>query len=891
MGFVIDKNSLNDVIGLQNKASDPNNSAWVFASAGSGKTKILVDRVLRLLLSGVDGNKILCVTFTNVAAIEMKKRINDVLAKWALLDEEKLRAEILSLGVKNVKKSEINLVRTLYAKVLDGDFEIKIQTIHAFCQNFVKVFPFEMGVSPNFKILDDKSEKILLEKAKRRVFSKSLTDENLKNAIEKISSKQSEESFFELLAKILGKKEQLTFLLLEFGSIENLIAKISSLFGVENFSSEEDIFQSFVSELNFSEAQNLANAMLESKSKKDAESLAFLRNFLQNPELRNIDNLSSLFLKKDGKLKLVKSIATKEFLEYYDFIADFQQKFTEFSDLLKSYRLVEINKYLLEFIYEILQQYSDLKKKDAVLDYNDLIIKTNELLDKSDIRDWVKLRLDGFFDHILIDESQDTNHRQWNIIKALSDDFFSGESARNGNRSLFIIGDDKQSIYSFQGAKPNISREIYDFYSQRTQDIKQLGLKSSFRSLKEILQFVDNVFKNNESFVTSGYQQHNPVRLGSGKVEVWPKALKDEEKQEFSDLATRHESDHKFCQKTEMANEIANKILNWVQSERKLDGYDYDKRVKFGDIMIMANSVKSEAMTILQNVFQEKSIPYRSLKRFKFSQNLIIQDLLAIMKFALLPKDDLNLACLLKSPFFKISEDELYQLCALKNEKEISLFESIALQKEKYLPHFAKLENILQISEQLSCYDFFSNLISSEIRQFYSEEFQDSADLIIDKFLLEVLNFNEEKSINLQKFLEYVDKIDPEISVMDGEEDSVLISTIHSAKGLQSPIVILPDCSFNFSQRSQVGKEKLFWFADSEKDDLKIPIWVPSAKDRNNFIENVKKEHEQEIKQEYWRLFYVAITRAENELYIAGFSDKEDEDSWYRVAKEALNLS
>jgi ATP-dependent helicase/nuclease subunit A len=873
----MDEKTLKNSVNLQKIASNPNNSAWVFASAGSGKTKILVDRVLRLLLDGVDARKILCITFTKIAAAEMQERINQVLAKWVNLSDDKLHEEIFEICEKNPSQEKINFARTLFAKVLDDDFEVKIQTIHAFCQNLVKIFPFEIGISPNFEILDEYLEKNLLIKSRREIFSLAKFDTNLQEIIKKISSRLSEEGFLELISKMLNEKEKLTFLKIKFFDIDNLVAQIFKNLGAFEDKNEEKIFQEFLDNFDISSIKNLLKNLDNASKKTDLSFKNNLEEFLQDLKFEKIFLLNEVFLTKKGELK--KILITKEFEDQKEFALLLQQKFYDFKDDLNSFEIATSSALLLRFCDKILQNYQDLKKQNSLLDYNDLIIKVNQLLENNEHKEWVKFRMDGFFDHILIDESQDTNHRQWSIIKALTDDFFCGMSASEKKRSIFIVGDDKQSIYGFQGAKAGISREIFEFYHQKNPFLKKVELQNSFRSLPKILEFVDAIFLKNNFLQKSDYQAHKAIKSGQGIVEIWPRieAKKNEKEDEikWKNFAINGE-DEEFCQKQEMAKKITQKILLWVKEE---------KRVEFKDVMILLRKRQGGFNKILQREFQENLIPFKGVKKIRFGDNLLIQDLLALARFAALPEDDLNLACLLKSPFFALSEEELFELCVAKNSSQISLNESIFQGKNDILRE--KLQKIRDLSLKINIFEFYSNVIDEDVKKSFLLEFGEDSLIIIEQFLLEVFAFCQKNLPNLEKFLNYVELMDPEISLTDNDSNQVLISTIHSAKGLQSKIVILPDCCFNFN-KGKVSSEKLIWLDsfDENYGDFSLPLWLTS---KNEIVKNANERRIQELKEEYWRLFYVALTRAENEIYISGFGPDNDSDSWYEVSLGAVS--
>lgn len=882
---------LANTVKLQQIASDPRYSAWVFASAGSGKTKVLTDRVLRLLLDGVRPHKILCLTFTKTAAAEMQQRINVRVAELVTLTNEELLQNLSALTGNFASEALLKKARILFAQILDADSQIKVQTIHSFCQNLVKIFPFEIGVKPNFEVMDDNLEKLFLQKAKKEVFVESLYNKDLRDVIMQINGKLNEENFIELVGKILAQKERLIFLKNELFNVENVIDEIFKIFAVKRSENEEKIFQEFITKIPSVQILQLAQSLENSKMKTDQKTAAALKSFLQNLTAQNFLTYREIFFTKDDSPKKISSIVTKEFAGNADFIASQQNNIADFFERLNSYKTAQGTSLLLRFIDRILEKYQELKNKNSFLDYNDLIIKTDKMLRNHDSSEWIKFRMDGFFDHILIDESQDTNHRQWNIIKALTEDFFAGESAQIKNRTIFIIGDDKQSIYSFQGSEPNISHDIFSYYQQKLAGssfkLHKIDLVNSFRSLPKILQTVDAIFLNQKYLGSLDYQAHRAIRKGEGVVEIWPHVKKEKSEQEKSfdwKEISANLSDEEFCEKESLAENIVRKIKEWIEQGRRLEGKK--RPISYGDIMILMRNRTNGFDKILQQKFQENSIPFSSTKKTNFADELIIQDLLAAAKFALLPQDNLNLAALLKSPFFSFSEDDLIRISAIKNQNNISLFEAMKLD-ESSIESVSELEIFIAKSCELNCFEFFSFLLAPKMCEKFVNEFSSDALIILDQFISQIFDFYKNTSANLQRFIDFAEKLNPKIAIDRAENNKITITTIHSAKGLQAPIVIIPDCCFNFNQTSS-AKENFFWIdSEIEGKTQQLPIWCARKSEENNLVKLYKMQKTKGAKEEYFRLLYVAMTRAEDELYLAGFGSNAA-DSWYEIAQGAI---
>ena len=787
----------------------------------------------------------------------MENRINSALASWVLCDDFDLRQKLFELNEKWPNADEIIKARTLLVKILDDENKISIQTIHAFCQTLIKIFPFEAKIKPNFELLDEAREKLLLKQAQKEV----LRQENLWDSIRKISGKINEESLQGLVLELLSKKEKIA-------DIAEMVENIFDLFLLSKNQNEEEIFQKFLQQIN----HQLASQLEETGLASNIEIASKIKKFLENPLIENFSLYKSAFFTNEGKPRKIYS-KTKHLLPLID---EQCRIITECEDKLNSLKIANDSALLLHFADAILKNYSHLKREKALLDYDDLIFETNKLLANPDFSDWIKMKMDGAFDHILIDEAQDTNHEQWNIIKALSEDFFSGFGASNKERSIFIVGDEKQSIYSFQGSDPDISAEIFSYFSSKLEGkLKKIELHKSFRSNATILDAVDKVFadpqrRNSISKIATNIK-HIAIRSGVGIVEIWPQITNEKirEKQSYEwkiDFACNEEKQEKEI----LAEIIAKKIKGWIENKRVISAKE--RSVNYGDIMILLRRRSDGFSQELAKSFHQYQIPFESIAKIKFSESLLICDLLSAAKFALLPQDDLNLACLLKSPFFNITEEELLELCVKKNEQKCSLFEV----KKNLL-----LEEIIEKSQQLNCLEFFYFLLHEKNHQknFIAYFGHESLE-ILDKFLLIIADFCHNTSPNLQQFLEFVEKTDPEISLTAAEENRVRISTIHSAKGLQSPIVILPDCCFDFN-RLPAGKEKIHWIDN-------LPLWCARKENENEIIKNHRLKKFQQAKDEYLRLLYVAMTRAEDELYIAGYGGGSDKESWYEIIKEAL---
>lgn len=859
---------------LQQIASNPENSAWVFASAGSGKTRILTNRVLRLLLADVPANKILCLTFTNAGAKEMQQRISQTLSNWAISSDEELHKSLEEISGENPRASDIKKARSLLIKILDSESPVKVQTIHSFCQFLIKSFPFEANVKPNFELLDENSEKLLLKDAQNNLRKSALLDEKIGAIISEIHSKIDEERLSGLVNKILDKKEQLLFLKENFFNQENITQQIFQKLGVNKNDSEEEIFQRFLGKIHKDKLLEAARILAAEKAKTTNEIGLAIINFLSDAQFKNFENYKAEILTKENQPRKISNKIDEATLEIFN---EHGAQIQDFIDEINSLEISKDSALLLNFCYLILENYQQLKKAKALLDYDDLIFETNNLLENSSYREFIKMRMDSGFDHILIDESQDTNLKQWNIIKALSDDFFSGFGASQNKRSIFVVGDEKQSIFSFQGADINISAQVFQHFKNILGDeLKEISLNLSYRSCGEILTAVDQVFSNEsrKNAVTKlgQYEQHQPFRSGRGVVEVWQNIKNDKiKKTQDYQIQLKFLEEEEEKEAWQMAEILASKIKNWIENGKIIQAKN--RAANYGDIMILLRRRHNKFSKYLTKALQKYQVPFNTIAKIKFSESLLVQDLIAAAKFALLKEDDLNLACLLKSPFFLVSEEKLLEFCLRKNELGCSLYEALDDLQIKN-----SLDEIVKKSRQLNCHEFFYYLIyHCDFDKNFIAYFDIQATTILNQFLEVVSNFAEEKSGNLQHFLHFIETIDPQISLNESSENAVSISTIHSAKGLQAPIVFLPDCCFNLRRNS----EEIFLIDD-------FPIYSASKEKRNRLLNLADEKRFAQNCEESLRQLYVALTRPEDELYIGGFGNDVAQHCWYEIVKSSL---
>jgi ATP-dependent helicase/nuclease subunit A len=439
-------------------ASDPRRSAWVSANAGAGKTYTLANRVTRLLLDRAKPERILCLTYTKAAAAEMQGRLFDQLGTWAMLDDTTLAEKIVGIGADAPDADGLREARRLFAQALETPGGLKIQTIHSFCQYLLARFPLEAGVPPGFRVLDDQTARDLMGEARARILERAGQGEKiLADAAAHLVTQTSESRLHAVLdAALGGDRRKLERFLDTLPDIDGaMTTAIRGAHGAAADETPDNIAASFCAEAGAegSRCREIV-AWLVAGKKSDAERGQLLARALEE---KSFDLFREAFL--TGKGELYKSLATKSLADAEPAVAqallDMAQRFLAAEERWRAAHAASLAEAVLTLAAAARGEYARAKRARAALDYDDLIAQTLALLDKREAAAWVLYKLDGGLDHVLIDEAQDTSPEQWAIVRRLTEEFFAGEDWRaRGPRTVFAVGDEKQSIFSFQGADP-----------------------------------------------------------------------------------------------------------------------------------------------------------------------------------------------------------------------------------------------------------------------------------------------------------------------------------------------------------------------------------------------------------------------------------------------------
>lgn len=895
MKFVIPQDALN----IQKEATDPLNSVWVHANAGSGKTHVLTERVIRLLSNGVMPSRILCLTYTNAAAQVMKTRIFARLKEWSFLSDEDLTDELKNLGQKNISFKDLENARCLFARSLETPGGLKIQTIHAFCQSILQNFPLEANLSGHFTLIDENDKKALIEVVKKKVlfcsFSKSHEEDPLSTAVKKIFIELREHKFNQLIEEIFEKR----YLLKEFYQEALLDQKDLQKTFIKSLKIENLSFKKLHQDLQkFPEILLKEVELLQEygkiKAKKVADDILKLQKINSCKCEDILFALKKIFLTKEENLKKVSDFLTKDIrLKDPDFEDRYLQNQNDFSQIWESYKnllLVDFNTHLHLFSQFLIKTYDDLKRSKSVLDFEDLIYGTLYLLRRSSASLWVQYKLDQRIDHILLDEAQDTDKAQWEIVQILIQEFFSGEGQKETRRTIFAVGDEKQAIYGFRGADPKafeINREkIKKQYGFSLKDFfKKIALHYSFRSSPTILRAVDKVFAKKENYQALSYDpertSHQAIKKFPGCVEIWPIFLKISQKDPEDWL---EESRQQKEETISMAETIVDHIEFLLKNKKILKSVQ--RPVRAGDIIILVRERKASFLSTVTRCLKEKNIPIAGADKFLLTDHIAVQDLLALGKFLLLPRDNLSLACLFKSPLFNLKEEDLY-FVAIDREKK-TLWESL---QEKDLqpssPLFLMRERLKKYRTMINVmpvYDFYAHLLEIDKgRQDFVSRFGLEVQDVLNEFLQECLNYQTESYLGMQGFIENLIKNSTEIKRnFDQEQNEIRILTVHGAKGLEAPIVFLVD----FDKRNTINSPL---FYNIECENKNILLCAPEKKHHVNKILEEKEQLKINDLYESKRLLYVGMTRAKDYLLVTSTgAEKSTTLKWIDIIQESL---
>ncbi|SHG33284.1 DNA helicase/exodeoxyribonuclease V, subunit A [Bradyrhizobium erythrophlei] len=885
----------------QARASDPAASAFVSANAGSGKTHVLVQRVIRLLLDGVQPEKILCITFTKAAAANMAERVFTTLGHWVTLDDAALDDAIREAGIARPDSGLRMAARRLFACALETPGGLKVQTIHALCTRLLQQFPFEANVPARFAVIDERDQNEMMERANLKVLLEASRDPDSATgrALQVAMASAADVTFKDVVREACLSRDHFMAWTDNAGSVEAAAAQVSAALGVDPGDTLEDVERGIVDgpHLPRSRWREIAS-ILDTGSKSDQDQAVRLREALIFAGSEQVERYLGVFLTDERSPR--KSVVTKKFCDNNPAIARlFDSEGGRIGPLIGRRRALttrDRTQALLAIATSAAANYRREKQERGLLDYDDLIDKTLAMLDRVS-SGWVHYKLDRGVDHVLIDEAQDTSPRQWDIVAHIISEFTSGEGARDGVvRTIFAVGDEKQSIFSFQGAAP---REFDTRRRYLARKFTEAGLKFdpvsftySFRSGAAILQSVDHVFREAEIYrsihsVETGYPIHNSLDdAGPSLIELWELQQPDG-KQDIEGWRAPFDGLSQTSPEVRLARRIQTEIRRLVEGGAMTGSAGKRRRLSYGDMLVLVRR-RGNAFDAVIQALKHASIPVAGADRLKLTEHIAIIDLMNLADALLLPQDDLALAVALKSPLFGLSDDDLFELAWPRKGSLRQALGDHAAGGGKFREALDRLEQCERRFETETPFAFYAWLLGggggrARIQRRLGHEANDA----LDEFLELALGYERKAPASLQGFVAWLRAADLEVKRdMEISRDEVRVMTVHGAKGLEAAVVFLVDTT---SSPSDTQRLKLIHLHDG------VVVWAGRKADDPAVVAAARTAMLGETEDEYRRLLYVAMTRAADRLIVGGCMpgnmNSVRKHSWYDLIVKGLSNS
>ncbi|MGD9919883.1 MAG: double-strand break repair helicase AddA [Pseudorhodoplanes sp.] len=875
------------VLKPQHDASDPAVSAWASANAGSGKTHVLTQRVIKLLLRGEDPAKILCITFTKAAAATMASRVFNTLSAWTALDDEELDQAIREIGITPDERLRTR-ARRLFALALETPGGLKVQTIHAFCTRLLHQFPFEADAGAGFEVLDDATQSQMLDKLTLAVMLEGAARPHspIGQALADAIKAAADQTFKELIAEAVRERDRIEAWVARTGSVEAAVTELSAALGIDPGDSAQQIEDRVLAEAAFGIAcWNELSATLTAGGKSYVERASALASALNSSRGTQFDAYVQIFC--TGKLEPRKNLVSKALRNNDPGCAEqLEHEQERVCALLSKLRAVECRdrtRALITVAHEVIVRYRRDKARRGLLDYDDLIDRTLALFGRTSAA-WVLYKLDLGINHLLLDEAQDTSPKQWEIIHTLVSEFTAGEGARGARRTMFAVGDDKQSIFSFQGAAPEKFGEMKEGFERDFKAAKlewrNVKLLTSFRSGEVILQAVDSVFAQPTAYEalssdkTRTVHEALPGKL-PGHVDIWPLVLPDEKTSiEGWDAPFDTMSEHST--QVRLAKKIAAHVKLWQRAGTRP-----------GDVLILVRQ-RGPLFEAIIRALKTAGIQVAGADRMVLLNHIAVMDLVALADALLLPEDDLALASVLRSPLFGMSEEDLFRIA---HDRGFLPLRAALFGKAGEFPEAAgRLKDMTDAAFRDSPFTFYARLLGpGGGRKRILARLGPEANDALDEFLNLALEYERRETASLQGFVSWLRAANAEVKRdMEVTRDEVRVMTVHGAKGLEAHTVILADTT----TRPQGYKPpRLLDVPLTGGDGV---VWAKAQDTDPPLVASARGLAREESIAEYKRLLYVAMTRAEQRLIICGTTPKSDgalgidPQCWYRLIESAL---
>jgi ATP-dependent helicase/nuclease subunit A len=882
-----------DVRRLQREVANPDVSAWVAANAGAGKTHVLAQRVINLLLENVEPEKILCITFTKAAAANMAKRVFDTLGEWTTLDDAALDKAIAERSTAPPNARRRALARCLFARALETPGGLKVQTIHAFCTQLLHQFPFEANVAARFTVLDETAQAHLLEQLTLGVLldGADAPDSALGRALATAMVASADQTFRDVVREAIGRRDAIARWIESAGTVDAAIAALAHALGIAPSETLESIEEQLFSGSAAPREWTALAAVLAQGNATDAEQA---RRFGLLESLARSDRVETyldIFCTATERAPR-KSIVTRA-IKDSGLVERLRAEQDRVCALLGRRRAIacrDRTAALVTVAYEVLKRYRNEKARRGITDYDDLIDKTLDLLRNVDAA-WVHYKLDLGIDHLLIDEAQDTSSKQWEIVQRLVAEFTAGGGARTAKRTIFAVGDEKQSIYSFQNAAPKefaeMRRHFERAHRNAERDFVFREFKHSFRSGGNVLAAVDIVFKDIAASVSSdtgGFPPHIALpEAPPSMVEFWEPTEPDE-RREIEGWDAPFDQVSERSPRAKLAQRIARTVRGLIDSGEPVGGER--RAARAGDVLILVRQ-RGELFEAIIRALKNEHVEVAGADRLVLTEHIAVMDLMVLGDALLLPQDDLALATALRSPLFGFTEEDLFDIAW--NRGRASLRTALARkagEREIFAAAQALLDTLAQKARSDTPFAFYAAILGAGggRRRFLARLGHEANDAL-DEFLNLAFEYERRETPSLQGFLAWLREAQTEVKRdMEIARDEVRVMTVHGAKGLEAPIVILAD---TMTAPAGPRQPRLLGLSGGANGAM---VWAGRKADDVTAVATARQLALGEAVHEYRRLLYVAMTRAADRLIICGAESrrKRPEGCWYDLVHGAL---
>jgi ATP-dependent helicase/nuclease subunit A len=882
-------------------ASHPGVSAFVDASAGSGKTRLLTDRILRLMVGGARPERVLCLTFTKAAAAEMAVRLQRRLGLWVTLDRAALREELLKLDIEP-SGATMARARSLFAHVLDLPGGMRIGTIHAFCQSLLRRFPLEAEISPHFQLAEDRdadeamteAREDLLASVRPRGASNALSD--LELALRALAGVTTLDRFSKLVTMLKNDRERWR---LAQAAGPELAAARRRLLGVAA-PDRDAVIAAAVRGGNETALRAAARAVAATSGaatvKEKAGAILQWLALTAAERAAAWETWRRFYLRADGQPYARKSFVNDALARTDPGLLppflDEAERVRAVDDQISAADTAALSDALCSLAKPLLDRFEHRKQAAGLLEFDDLITRSTDLLANPGA-DWVLYKLDGGLDHLLLDEVQDTAPEQWAIAHGLTQGFFAGQGARDGiARTVFAVGDRKQSIFSFQGADvagfEDARGKLGARVTQAGLDWVERPLNVSFRSTAPVLALVDAVFA--DPAAAAGVElpgrtlSHRAVRAGhAGRVELWPLAEAPP-----PEPPTAWTAPERYQRATSALQVLADGLAGWIagQTGGSVLLESKGRPLRPGDVMILVRHRDALPAALVRSL-KSRGVPVSGLDRMVLTEQPAVQDLMVLGDALLLPQDDLSFASVLTSPLGGLDDNDLM---ALAIGRQQPLWETLRDRHDEtpaWTRAWSFFSALLNRADYVSPHALFAEALGAAGgRARLLARLGSEAAEPIDELLNAALRYSKIHPPSLQGFLQWLRRSGAEIKrEAEAAGGQVRILTVHGAKGLQAPLVILPDTT-----SMPKDDDELLWAEDrisgNRGGGWAVPIWAPRAEFHCDTTRRLRDAARQRRREEYNRLLYVALTRAEDRLVVCGAKPKQgapNDGCWYNL--------